>query len=266
MSDVPLPGSDKPHLDGRFEAILFDLGSTLIYFDANWQEIMPSSDAELLRSLNNSGLALDEDRFLASFRGQLEAYFTERDTEFIEYTTAFILRRVLVDFGYPDVPDAVIQKALDDMYAVTQRYWKPEADAHSTLSALRQKGYRLGLISNASDDCDVQTLVDNAGLRSYFELILTSAGQGIRKPNPQIFWTALGSLGILPARAVMVGDTLGADILGAQNAGLFSIWITRRAGTPANLAHADTITPHAIIHTLSELPDLLVRMEGGTHE
>jgi 2-haloalkanoic acid dehalogenase type II len=148
------------------------------------------------------------------------------------------------------------------MYAVTQKFWKPEPDAHATLEQLRQEGYRLGLISNASDDADVQALVDNAGLRDYFEVILTSAAQGIRKPNPQIFWTALDSLDVLPAQAAMVGDTLGADILGAQNAGIFSIWVTRRAATPANLAHADTIIPDARIDSLSSLPDLLNRLSG----
>jgi FMN phosphatase YigB (HAD superfamily) len=60
-------------------------------------------------------------------------------------------------------------------------HWKPCANT----------GYRLGLISNAGDDADVQTLLDQANLRAYFEIILTSAGQGIRKPNPKIFWTAL---------------------------------------------------------------------------
>ena len=262
MPEAHSPGGEKQPLNGRFEAILFDLGSTLIYFDANWREILPASDAALMLGLKNAGLELDEAPFLASFRSQLDAYFTERDTEFIEYTTAYILRRVLADFGFPDVPDAVVRAALVDMYAVTQTYWKPEPDAHATLDTLRRKGYLLGLISNASDDADVQALVDNAGLRPYFELILTSAGEGIRKPNPQIFWTALETFDILPSRAAMVGDTLGADILGAQNAGLFSIWLTRRADTPANLAHADTIRPDATIHSLSELPGLLNRLDG----
>jgi FMN phosphatase YigB (HAD superfamily) len=62
----------------------------------------------------------------------------------------------------------------------------------------------------------------------------------------------------LPAdKVAMVGDTLGADILGARNAGIFSIWIKRRANTAGNLAHADTILPDAQIERLSELPGLL---------
>jgi HAD superfamily hydrolase (TIGR01662 family) len=125
------------------------------------------------------------------------------------------------------------------------------------LGALRKAGYRLGMISNASDDADVQALIDKAGVRPYFEVILTSAAVGIRKPNPRIFHMALERLGTSPGKTAMVGDTLGADILGANNAGMFSIWITRRADVPDNRAHLDTIRPDAVIDTLSDLPRLL---------
>jgi HAD superfamily hydrolase (TIGR01662 family) len=147
------------------------------------------------------------------------------------------------------------------MYTVSQAHWLPETDAHATLQTLREQGYRLGLISNAGDDADVQTLVDKAGLRSYFDTILTSAAMGIRKPNPRIFLAALEHWGYRPSQAAMVGDSLGADILGARNAGLFSVWITRRAETAANHAHGDTIQPDAMISTLSELPEFLRTLE-----
>jgi HAD superfamily hydrolase (TIGR01662 family) len=244
-------------LKNRFAVVLFDLGSTLIYFDADWTKIFPESTDRLLDSLRNAGLELEESVFLASFQEQIRAYYVERETEFIEYTTAYILRRVLSDFGYPDPADALLRSALTEMYAVTQQYWKVEADAHQTLEQLKREGYRLGLVSNAGDDADVQRLIDNAGLRPYFDVILTSAAQGIRKPNPRIFWTALEDLNANPSQAAMVGDTLGADILGAKNAGVYSLWITRRASTPANLSHQDTIQPDAVIATLEELPLLL---------
>ena len=164
---------------------------------------------------------------------------------------------MLIEQGYPATSQEVVRKALAAMYTITQASWKPEMDAHSTLEILRTAGYRLGLISNAGDDADVQTLIDQANLRRYFEVILTSAGQGIRKPNPEIFWTALEHMKIPPGKAAMVGDTLGADILGARNAGMYSIWITRRADTPANRAHADTIQPDAAIERLGDLHSLL---------
>jgi putative hydrolase of the HAD superfamily len=246
--------------DAQIDTVLFDLGSTLIYFDGDWNEVILEGNLRLVRFLKESDFEIDEAKFLKRFRDELQAYFIERETEFIEHTSAYILRLVLAEYGYPMVPDQVVRDALGVMYSVSQAYWKPESDAHPALDLLKSKGYRLGLISNASDDDDVQSLIDQARLRPYFDTILTSAAQGIRKPNPQIFHTALTNLGTRPRQAVMVGDTLGADILGARNAGMRSVWITRRADTPANHAHADTIQPDITIATLRELPDALTHL------
>lgn len=244
-----------------FDALIFDLGSTLIYFDGDWPEVYSQADIELVRYLRAAGLEVDSEKFLEEFRARLEAYHTERESEFIEYTTAYTLRSLLADLDQSEVPDEVIVSALKAMYRVSQAYWKPEKDAAPTLRKLREQGYRLGIISNAGDDADVQTLVDEAELRHYFEVILSSAALGIRKPHPRIFEIALEALETQPPRTAMIGDTLGADILGANNAGLFSIWVTRRADVPANQAHADTIKPDAVIPTLGELPDLLKKLE-----
>lgn len=243
-----------------FDAIIFDLGNTLIYFDAPWPEILIQADRQLFLHLREAGIELEKREFLQTFRAQLEAYYREREAEFIEYTTHYVLSTLLAEWGYPHVPESVLRPALDAMYAVTQAHWQAEPDAEPTLKALQQRGYRLGLISNAADDRDVQILVDKANLRHYFDMILTSAAEGIRKPNPLIFQKMLDQWGILPFRAAMVGDTLGADILGAHNAGMYAIWITRRAESPANQAHAATIHPDSTIPALSDLPGLLHRL------
>jgi 2-haloalkanoic acid dehalogenase type II len=240
-----------------FDAVIFDLGGTLIYFDGSWPEVMQRADQTLFDHLQNAGLRLEKDGFLGQFRDQMEAYYREREMEFIEYTTFNVLREILSEWGYNKLPEEIIRSALNVTYAETQKYWKAESDSIHTLEELKRKGYRLGMISNAGDDADVQALVDKASLRSYFDYILTSASLGIRKPNPQIFQIGLDHWKLPSERVVMVGDTLGADILGAQLCGMVGIWITRRADTPANRAHAGTIFPDVQIATLAELPDLL---------
>jgi HAD superfamily hydrolase (TIGR01662 family) len=244
-------------------AVLFDLGSTLIYFDGDWKRINRQRNSVLLERLHDSGVHPHQELFLDKFHVALSAYFSERDTEFIEYTTAHILRTVLAELGQPPLSDPTVRHVLAGMYAVTQKHWLREDDALPTLETLRDMGFKLGLISNASDDADVQSLVDQASLRPYFDAILTSAALGVRKPNPRIFKAALKHWGYLPSQAVMVGDSLGADILGARNAGMYSVWITRRADTAANRAHEDTVQPDAVIARLSELPELLQNANGA---
>ena len=249
-------------MSNPFDAILFDLGSTLIYFDSEWPLVFPQANAELIASLKNAGYQIEEDQFLQDFRDRIDQYYSSPESEFIEYTSEYFLRSVLADWGYPQISEATIQSCLRAMYAVLHAHWQIEADTLSTLEYLRQAGYHLGMISNASDNEDVQTLVDNAGVRDYFDFILVSAAVGVRKPNPEIFRLALDHWRIHPTRAAMVGDLLGADILGAKKVGLFSIWITRRADGPANQAHLDTIQPDAQIAALGELPDLLHQLNN----
>src|SRR5258708_11687266 len=83
-------------------------------------------------------------------------------------------------------------------------------------------------ISNAADDENTQTLIDKGGFRPYLEFIVSSAAFGKRKPDPGIFRVALDHFKLPAAEAVMVGDTLDADIAGARGVGMNSIWITRR--------------------------------------
>lgn len=240
-----------------FEVVFFDLGSTLIYFDGNWLEVYGRAIAAMVEQLLQFGLQLNLQAFQRDFLHRMEIYHGERNNNLIEYTAAHVLRSLLADRGYPESEDALVQAALKAMYQVTQKHWHIEEDALATLDQLRRRGYRLGMISNAADDANVQALVDKAHLRPYFEVIYSSAAIGIRKPNPRLFELALRAVRTAPWRAAMVGDMLSTDILGAQSVGVFAIWITRRAEASANQPYLSIVHPNATITTLSELPVLL---------
>lgn len=248
-----------------FDLVLFDLGGTLIYFDAPWPEVAAAQHRVLAQDLVEKGYTLDVERFALDFATRLNAYYQERETEFLEQTIEYILRAMLAERGFPDAPKAHLRPALDRMYAVSQAHWQLEADAAATLQTLLNQGYRLGLISNANDADDVDVLINTHNLRHFFEHVYVSAALVFRKPHPRIFQIALNQYGVSPERAVMVGDTLGADILGARNSGLASVWITRRANAPGNRDHLDTIEPDASIDTLSELPGLLANWHIRLH-
>ena len=244
---------------GPIRAVFFDLGNTLIHFTGSWAEVLPASNRALGAALLESGLHLDLPAFLAEFSRRMEAYFARREDECLEFTTESVLRRLLADLGYADVPAAVLQAALARMYAVSQAHWQPEQDALPTLQRLAGAGYRIGLISNASDAADVHALIEKAQLRPWLQSIVVSAEVGMRKPSPRIFEIALNALDVLPEQAVMVGDTLSADVAGAHAAGLCAVWIARRVNTPENRALAEQLQPDATLQTLGELPPLLKR-------
>ena len=74
------------------------------------------------------------------FKSRLEVYYAEREAEFIEYTTAYLLKTTLAEYGYAEIPETVARPALAAMYAVTQDYWQPDPDAASTLETLTMPG------------------------------------------------------------------------------------------------------------------------------
>ena len=238
-------------------AVIFDLGNTLVYFDGRWPLVLSQSERELAQALQENGFSLDAELVERLFRQRMKDYRQSREDDLVEHSTAAVFQGMMDDLGYPHVPEDVLRDVLARIYAVTQRHWIPEEDALPTIKALRERGYLLGVVSNAGDDADVQTLVDKVGIRPYLDFIVSSAAFGFRKPDPRIFQFALDCWGVLPEEVAMVGDTLEADILGANQAGLFSVWITRRVELEAVQAIRTRIQPDEEIDSLAALVDLL---------
>ena len=240
-------------------AVIFDLGGTLMYERASWGAITAQADEALTRYLQREGFEINLSSFPREFRKRLDKYFKKREKDLLETTYSFVLRGVLEDKGYRDVSDGIIRGALDSLFAITQTNWVLESDTLPTLKKLETDGYRMGLISNAGDDQDVQQLARRFGIAQYFDFILTSAACSYRKPHRRIFELALSNWYFLPSEAVMVGDNLDADVLGAQSAGLYAIWISRRAGPRTD--EQPPAQPDATLSTLRELPPILDRLQ-----
>lgn len=91
------------------------------------------------------------------------------------------------------------------------------------LAAIGEK-YRLGIVSNAQEAFTLEEL-DLFKLREQFDVIVLSSEVKLKKPNPAIFRTALEKMAVTPQEAVFVGNDLAADIMGASNLGMRTIFI-----------------------------------------
>jgi len=241
-------------------AVMFDLGYTLMHAVAPdlWPEVIRRGNQALMDHLCNLDILTDSDDFMLDFNQRLRQYYAERDDQMIETSTFLVLKELLHEKGYTDISDAVIRKSLDIHYSVTQKNWRLERDSVECLKTLYQKKFKLGIISNAGDDKDVQQLVEKFNLEPYLELVLTSAACGYRKPHRRIFELALEYFNARAEEVAMVGDTLDADIQGANQMGMYSIWITRRVENPPETNRS--AQPRATIKTLWELPGLLQKL------
>ncbi|MBI5952693.1 MAG: HAD family hydrolase [Chloroflexi bacterium] len=234
--------------------ILFDLGGTLMHSRGDWASIFEQSDQALTDTLRAYSIELDA----KVFRARLHEYYAQRDKDFYETTYHFVLRELLEKLGHAEIPEAVIRSALDAMFEVTQSNWVLEDDAMETLRQLKSQNYNLGIFSNAGDDKDVQEQVEGFGIRPYFDFVLTSAACFYRKPHARAFEIALARWNIQPEEAIMVGDSLQADIFGAQSLGMKGIWISRRAKVTADKER--DIHPSFSVVSLNELLPTLERI------
>ncbi len=237
--------------------VMFDLGGTLLYRSADWREIRADQAQELSQYLLDEKIIADPQSFSALFSDMMIAYFKERDRTLIEIPTSDLLRQALSRVGVKQISEEKISSALKVMYSASQAYWFEEEDALLTLEILRKQGYRMGLVSNANDGEDVRTLLRRTGIEKYMDVVIISAEIRLRKPHLRMFQDALSFWQAEPAQAVMVGDLLSADVMGAQRMGIGTVWITRRADKKENMPFQSVVYPDKVICCLAELPDVL---------
>ena len=238
------------------QAVLFDLGDTLMYSPDLWPPVFERAGQTLTQVLISNGVQVNRENFHVIFLEALEKYYAERERNLQETSTLTILQNLLAEKDQFNIPIGMLREALDEFYAITQQNWHLELDTFPVLEKLHNSGFHLGLISNAGDDRDVRQQVKNFGIEPYFDFILTSAACGYRKPHPYIFGLALDQWGYLPDEVAMVGDRLDADVGGARPLGIYAIWIKRRAKklTPVS------ILPDATVENLVDIPPLLINL------
>lgn len=202
------------------EAVLFDWGDTLMDFRYD-EELMDEAFRAGLAALDRDDLA-PADEIRTHFRAEFEPLFWVPGTiEEIEYPD--LIRRSLRPFGV-EISDEELGRFLEAEHAA----WAPArvlgATTHALLDALRERGLKLGLVSNAFDPGWLlhRDLAD-MGLAQRLDVALFSSEVGKRKPHPQIFESALGALGVRPEDAMFVGDRLFEDIRGAGELGMTTV-------------------------------------------
>jgi FMN phosphatase YigB (HAD superfamily) len=100
----------------------------------------------------------------------------------------------------------------------------PFAEAHESVERLDALGLTLGLLSNADEDF-LQRALSRARLR--FSMIQSSESLRAYKPHRAVFLAACERLGTAPNETLYVGDSPIADVGGAHNAGLRTVWVRR---------------------------------------
>lgn len=230
--------------------IIFDLGSTLIYrtgLDLE-RDKCAALGAFATAELGYSDSPALSERLL---RARLDAW-KRSEEEQVEYVATRTIADVFAASGLP-ADTATLRRAEAVFFEPEVRASRLYPGARETLQAVAARGLRLGLISNASSHQLILDITRKLGIVDYFDPLVTSAAFGRTKPHPSIFTHVLEAWGLPPSGVVMIGDTLSADILGANTLGLRSILVDIEPN-PDNPRFSGVARPSARI---TALPDVL---------
>jgi putative hydrolase of the HAD superfamily len=210
-------------------AVFFDVGNTLLYPYPSVSEVVREILAEEghIHDLHaiDAYMPLVDDYYEDRYRED-DTFWTDEDETSavwvgmysllcrklgIEVDAERIARRVYDEFGRPE-------------------RWRPYDDVAPALTRVRERGLRVGLISNW--DRRLERLFQGLGLMPLIDTVVSSADVGLRKPDPRIFELALDRLGVAPVDAAHVGDHYYADVVGAGSIGMVPVLIDRHGGEP----------------------------------
>ncbi|MBU9673644.1 HAD family hydrolase [Planococcus sp. CP5-4] len=188
-------------------AVLFDLDGTLLNRDASVVSFINEQYERMQPSLGHIPKALYAERFIELDRrgyvwkdkvyAQLIQEFEIKDT-----TWEFLLEDYLANFQFHCVPFGGLRTLLED---------------------LKGQGLKLGIISNGKGKFQMDN-IKALGIEIYFDTILISESEGLRKPDPRIFERAMARLNVLPSVSLFIGDHPTTDVEAAENAGMLGIW------------------------------------------
>lgn len=137
------------------------------------------------------------------------------------------LRSVLTAVGVAfDGEPVALDQLFEQYLSEYRRAWRAFDDVAEVLSSLRDRGYRLGLLTNGSEDQQLGKL-SATGLAECFDVVCISETIGVQKPDSRAFDTLARSLEVESHQCLFIGDTFVQDVAGATAAGMQAFVIER---------------------------------------
>ncbi len=207
-------------------AVCFDVGETLIDETRHWNEWAAFLGVPTLTLFTAIGVIME--------RGQS-------------------LRRVF-DIFRPDLDFAQVRAHRVASYDFHTSDLYP--DAIPCLAELKARGLKVIIAGNQP----VQAEAALARLQVPADVIASSDGWGVSKPNPDFFQRVIDAAGEAPGSIAYVGDRLDNDVLPARAAGMVAVLLRRGPWGWMHAEHPDADAAHLLVHDLASLPDALAAL------
>ena len=213
----------------QYKHLFFDLDHTLWDFDANARETL----AELYDIFGLTS------KINIAFEDFYPKYLYHNEILWDRYHHGLIsaeelkwkrMWRTMLDFKIADEPLAKEMSGRFLEILPTKKILFPHTI--ELLDYLTAKNYALHLITNGFEKTQWSKL-NNSGLSGYFTHVITSEGSNSLKPKKEIFEFAMDKANSTLPESIMIGDNLDADIQGAINAGMDTVFVNHINAVPA---------------------------------
>ncbi|SDN65465.1 HAD family hydrolase [Alkalicoccus daliensis] len=218
------------------KAVLFDLDGTMLDRNASVQLFLENQFKRFEKQLKG----ISEEAFIRRFNELEKRGYIWKDVVYQQLVEEYKLTEV------------TWETLLDDYINEFQHFCVPFDHLVQTLEELKAQGKVLGIISNGIGEFQMNN-IESLGIKSYFDVILISAWEGVKKPDPEIFQRAVKKLKLLPEECVFIGDHPENDVVAAMNAGMKGIW---KQDEGWNHRKAD-----GVINDLAEIPQVISKLE-----
>ncbi len=191
------------------KAIIFDLDNTLIDF---WAFKTKSVDAAV-NAMIKAGLDVSKKKAMKIIR----LLYKKHGMEY-KYIFQELLKKTTGKIDYKILSHALVSyRKTRGNLLVSYRGVKP------TLAALKKKGYKLAIISDAPKIKAWVRLV-SMNIENFFDVVITFDDTNQKKPHFMPFKKALQKLEIKPIECLMVGDNIKRDVIGAKAVGMKTVF------------------------------------------
>jgi putative hydrolase of the HAD superfamily len=215
---------------------LFDLDGTLLNRDASVKQFIEWQYHRLHEWLGH----IPKELYISRF--------TELDAKGYVWKDK-VYQQLVQEFNINITWKLLLQDYIDEF----QYSCIPLPNLFNMIESLKSSSYRLGIITNGKGLFQMKNM-KALGIVTYFDTILVSEWEGIKKPNPDIFRRALKRMKVSPHESLYVGDHPENDVQGAQAVGMYGVWKKDN--------YRDSVGADFVIDDLSELPMILEKLNG----
>ncbi|MEC1520718.1 HAD family hydrolase [Neobacillus niacini] len=189
------------------KAVLFDLDGTLLNRDESVKKFIHNQYDRLNRIVGH----IPRETYIKRFIDLDQRGYVWKDKVYQQLVEEFQLTGM------------TWEELLQDYLSEFKNHCVPFPNLISTLEKLKSLNLRVGMITNGRGQFQLDN-IKALGIEKYFDTILISEWEGIKKPDPEIFKRSLKQLNVSAQQSMFVGDHPENDVKAAQNVGMKGVW------------------------------------------